>query len=214
MTKVIGIFGFKGSGKDTAGSYLVREHGFFHDSFATPLKDSLCAIFGWDRDMIEGSTKESREWRERPDVYWEEKLNWDTDYYKSRFTPRFAMQYLGTEILRKNFHPDLWLLSLERRLFGKEKVVITDVRYKNEMKVITMNKGISIRIKRGSEPEWYDYGVKASMGDPYSIEKMNELGIHSSEWAWLSLPMDYVIENDGTISDLEDKMRWILEKNC
>ena len=58
---IIGITGFIGSGKDTAANYLVAQHGFRRDSFAGALKDAVAQIFGWDRELLEGTTKSSRE---------------------------------------------------------------------------------------------------------------------------------------------------------
>ena len=64
---IIGICGFIGSGKDTIADYLVNLHGFRRESFANSLKDAVAQIFGWDRIMLEGRTKQSREWREQRD---------------------------------------------------------------------------------------------------------------------------------------------------
>ena len=67
---IIGLIGFAGSGKDTIAEYLERCRMFNVDSFASNLKDAASVIFGWDRLMLEGKTKESREWREMPDKFW------------------------------------------------------------------------------------------------------------------------------------------------
>jgi hypothetical protein len=89
MTLVVGVLGFKGSGKDTVGDYLVQKHGFARDSFANPLKDAVAATFNWPRAMLEGDTKSSREWRELPDAWWENKLDW-TNHPGSGFSERFT----------------------------------------------------------------------------------------------------------------------------
>ena len=62
---IIGICGFIGSGKDTIADYLVNFHEFKRESFASSLKDAVSAVFGWNREMLEGRTKQSREWRLR-----------------------------------------------------------------------------------------------------------------------------------------------------
>lgn len=59
---IIGVCGLIGSGKDTIADYLVNIHEFRRDSFAATLKDVVSAVFGWDRDMLEGRTRSSMEW--------------------------------------------------------------------------------------------------------------------------------------------------------
>ena len=216
MSTIIGIIGFKGSGKDTVGDYLIRDHGFGRDSFAGSLKDAIAAIFGWERDLIEGATRESREWRETPDEWWEAKLDWKNhpgNYISERFTPRVALQFWGTDLLRKNFHNDLWIMSVQNRLRKSTgNVVLTDCRFPNEFKAIKELGGQVWRVKRGPEPDWYDSGFKAASGLHCSIHRMKGIGIHESEWAWLNLPFDAVVENDGSIEDLEGKAKCLLQK--
>ena len=65
QTLIIGICGLIGSGKDTIADYLISEHNFQKISFADKLKDSVGVMFGWSRDMLDGKTTESREWREK-----------------------------------------------------------------------------------------------------------------------------------------------------
>ena len=71
---IVGFVGFIGSGKDTAADYLVNFHGYRRDSFANTLKDAVACVFGWDRTLLEGRTKEAREWREQVDLWWAERL--------------------------------------------------------------------------------------------------------------------------------------------
>ncbi len=66
---LIGVVGFMGSGKDTVADMLI-DRGFIKDSFARTLKDAASVLFGWDRQMLDGTTVESRQWRERPDTFW------------------------------------------------------------------------------------------------------------------------------------------------
>ncbi len=143
---LIGVVGFIGSGKGTVGD-LLEQKGFVKDSFAKPLKDACAAMFGWPRDLLEGDTEASRQWREQPDEFWSEKMG-------KKFSPRLALQLLGTEAGRNVFHKDIWVNSLLKRA-GDSNVVITDVRFKNELKFIHKNNGIIVRVKRGPEPDWY-----------------------------------------------------------
>ena len=70
----IGILGNIGSGKNTVAQYLATK-GCIPTSFAGPIKDLCTSVFGWDREMLEGETEESREFREGIDLYWSKKLN-------------------------------------------------------------------------------------------------------------------------------------------
>ena len=98
---IIGICGFIGSGKDTIADYLVNLHHFRRESFASTLKDAVSQVFGWDRTMLEGRTKQAREWREQVDPWWAERLKMPT------LTPRWILQYWGTEVCRAGFHDDI-----------------------------------------------------------------------------------------------------------
>ena len=128
---IIGICGLIGAGKDTVADYLVNIHQFRRESFAHTLKDAVAAVFGWDRELLEGRTKESRAWREQVDPWWSARLNMPD------LTPRWVLQYWGTEVARRSFHDDLWIASLENKLRNsKDNIVISDVRFPNEIKAI------------------------------------------------------------------------------
>jgi hypothetical protein len=199
---IIGLVGFIGSGKGTVGDIL-EQKGFIKDSFAKPLKDACSVIFGWPREMLEGDTEVSRKWREEPDVYWSEKFG-------KSFSPRLALQLMGTEAGRNVFHEDIWVISLLNRSKGKD-VVVTDVRFQNEIKYIQDNGGIVIRVKRGDEPEWYNLALDANQGFSSAQMGMRDKGIHQYETNWIGSDFDYVIENDGTITDLGNKVNELLQ---
>ena len=204
---IIGIVGFIGSGKDTIADYLTNFHGFRRESFANSLKDAVAYVFGWDRTLLEGRTKQAREWREQVDPWWAERLN------MPNLTPRWVLQYWGTEVCRKAFHDDIWIASLENKLRNsKDDIVISDCRFPNEIKSIKEASGIVIRVKRGEDPEWYTDACDMNAGDKclnYSRAKtrMSTLGIHASETAWCGTKFDAVLTNDGTIDDLMSKVK-------
>jgi hypothetical protein len=200
---IIGFVGFIGSGKDTAADYLVNFHGFRRDSFANTLKDAVAAVFGWDRTMLEGRTKEAREWREQVDPWWSKRLDMPT------LTPRWVLQYWGTEVCRKGFHDDIWIASLENKLRNsKDDIVISDVRFPNEITAIHNAGGKVIRVKRGPEPEWYEAAASTNRGPDGNVTwstsktKLEKLGIHASETAWVGGDIDITLSNDGTIDEL------------
>lgn len=209
---LIGIVGFIGSGKGTVGDIL-ESKGFIKDSFAKPLKDAASVMFGWPRNLLEGDTEVSRKWREEPDAYWSEQ-------FQKQFTPRLALQLMGTEAGRNVFHKDIWVISLLNRARGKD-VVVTDVRFRNEIDYIQKNGGIVVRVIRGKEPVWYNTALIQNSTDiekHWLLEDEHELmeqkfpDIHSSEWDWIGCDFNYTINNDGTLQDLGNKIEEMLHK--
>ena len=144
---LIGLLGRIGSGKGTVAEELVNTYGFRQDSYASTLKDMTAVLFNWDRAMLEGDTSESREAREQVDVWWSDKLG------IKDFTPRLALQLIGTNVFRNNFHQDIWLLSVMARYKDGENVVISDCRFPNEVQAIRDLGGRIIQVDRGEEPE-------------------------------------------------------------
>ena len=199
---IIGICGLIGAGKDTAADHLVNIHEFRRESFANTLKDAVSMVFGWDRTMLEGRTKSAREWREQVDPWWSERLG------MPNLTPRWVLQYWGTEVCRKAFHDDIWIASLENKLRNsRDDVVISDCRFPNEIKSIKDAGGIVIRIVRGPEPEWYEAALDANKGERHlgwalGRKKLQDLKIHASETAWIGTDFDRIIYNDGTLDEL------------
>jgi hypothetical protein len=205
---IIGVCGFIGSGKDTIADYLTNFHGFRRESFANSLKDAVAHVFGWDRTMLEGRTKMAREWREQVDPWWAERLN------MPNLTPRWVLQYWGTEVCRRAFHDDIWIASLENKLRNsKDDIVISDCRFPNEIKSIKDAGGIVVRVVRGEEPEWYEAAVSSNKGPDgnttwsLSKKKLETLKIHASETAWVGTDFDYVLDNNGTIDDLFEQVK-------
>jgi len=206
MTKqIIGICGFIGSGKDTAADYLVNFHEFRRDSFAATLKDAVAAVFNWDRELLEGRTKEAREWREQVDPWWAERLN------MPNLTPRLVLQLWGTEVCRKSFHDDIWIASLEARLRNsKDSIVISDCRFPNEIKAIKNAGGKVIWVQRGELPSWHIMAANANHGDAVARAKLNQLGIHASETAWVGTNFDAIVDNNSTIDALYNSLQQIV----
>jgi hypothetical protein len=194
---IIGVCGFIGSGKDTIADYLVNVHGFRRESFANTLKDAVAAVFGWDRVMLEGRTKEAREWREQVDPWWAERLDIPT------LTPRWVLQYWGTEVCRRSFHDDIWIASVENKLRrSKDDIVISDCRFPNEIASIKQAGGVIVCVNRGELPSWHIMATKANKGDLLAAEKLKALGVHASETAWVGTDFDYVLDNNKSLDDL------------
>lgn len=209
---IIGVCGFIGSGKDTIADYLVNFHEFRRESFANTLKDAVSAVFGWDRVLLEGRTKQAREWREQVDPWWAERLN------MPNLTPRLMLQLWGTEVCRKAFHDDIWIASLENKLrTSTDNIVISDCRFPNEIKSIRDAGGIIVWVKRGELPEWYDAAVSLNKGHVQNMnwaiskDKIARLGIHASETAWVGTNFDAELDNNGTIDDLFEQVRGLVQ---
>jgi hypothetical protein len=179
---LIAFTGAAGSGKDTAAAILIEEYGYEKLSFAGSLKDALVAIFGWSREGLEGATAESRTWREEEDAWWSAALG-------RSITPRKMMQEWGTEVGRNTFHPNIWLLSVQRKIQQnpEKKFVITDCRFENEAMVL---KALGARL----------IGIRRPMLDC-------DLGaIHASEVGLPSELLHMVINNDGSLQEFREKV--------
>ena len=208
---IIGICGLIGAGKDTAADHLVNIHEFRRESFANTLKDAVAYVFGWDRTMLEGRTKQAREWREQVDPWWSERLN------MPNLTPRWVLQYWGTEVCRKAFHDDIWIASLENKLRNsRDDIVISDCRFPNEIKSIKAAGGIVVRVVRGPEPEWFQDAINFNEGDhnmswAISRSRLEKLGIHASETAWVGTKFDAVLDNNKDLTHLYTQLTHLLE---
>jgi hypothetical protein len=177
---LIGLVGLIGSGKDTVAERLITHHGYKRDSFAKSLKDAVSSMFNWDRELLEGNTSESREWREQPDKFWSEKMG-------KEVTPRWVLQYFGTEVMRQGMYDAIWVDSVIGRYKG-DKTVISDTRFQNEIKTIKAHGGIVVLVKREEIP---------------TREEMQKQGIHQSEWDWVGSDFDYTINNTSSLEGLD-----------
>tara|TARA_A100001015_G_C15029662_1_gene732489 strand:- start:887 stop:1471 length:585 start_codon:yes stop_codon:yes gene_type:complete len=145
---IIGILGNKNVGKDTLANYLVQTEGFKKISFATNLKNCLKVMFNWNDNNLSFENKEV------DDEIW-------------KVSPRMMLQLLGTEFLRDyckdvidckiNFNgkeeefsyhiKKLFLDNIE--LFRQnENIVISDVRFSDEVKFIKWLNGKIIKLER------------------------------------------------------------------
>lgn len=189
--QLIGIIGAIGSGKDTCADYLIKNYSYEKLSFAKKVKDVASVVFGWDRDMVEGGTKASREWREQVDPYW-------------NITPRQALQKIGTEMFRKYIDDNVWVKAVVKEMgtnqYVKSKIVITDCRFENEIQAIKDQGGKILYIQRGEKPEW-----ASKPFDPNS-------GIHITDWNVYQFKekADHCLENNSSLEDLYKNLEKIV----
>lgn len=217
---ILGINGKIGSGKDTVGQiiqYLTDElnkanpkeftewvDGGFHASdwkimkFAGKLKQIASILTGATLEQLE-----------------------DQDFKKQEMDPEWGITYrellqkLGTEAMRNGLHENVWVNALFADYINAPQVgfgitedndykypnwIITDMRFPNEMDAVKAKGGITIRVN----------GMYVRQGDGKATRTYSETGEHPSETALDNHKFDYVIDNNGTISDLIDKVRTIL----
>ena len=157
---IIAIIGPKESGKSTVASYLVERHDFTRHSFAGPLKTMLRVGMGLSEEQVYGDQKEV-----------------PTDLLCGK-TPRQAMQLLGSEWGRNLIHSNLWATAWKNTM-PTGNIVVDDMRFPNEHKIVTDLKGLIIAVRRS--------------GHEYSNE-------HDSEQH--ELESHHVIRNDEDIPTL------------
>ena len=206
MKKIIGICGLIGHGKDTVAGHLI-ENGFQRISFAGVLKDACANIFGWDRILLEGNTSESRVFREQVDEWWAERLG------IPNFTPRWALQHVGTDVFRMNFHPDIWVAACERQVELTDKnVVISDCRFYNELDVIKRLGGKTTVVWRKEKPEWWDSACKANQSTSENmIDPMKRYpDVHKSEYSWAGWDFDVEFDNSKDLEHLYSQVSDLL----
>jgi hypothetical protein len=173
--KIIGVAGKKRSGKDTLADRL-EEHGYEKYGFADNIKRACEEIFDFSDEELWGDKKEEI------NEYW-------------GFTPRHALQVFGTDLFRDKFGDDIWIRSLFRDLQNDDpdKVVITDVRFPNEVEAIQKSGGIVV---------WID-----------ASERLSESDDHESETALDDyLGFDYTISNNGTKQQFRKKVSWFIQQ--
>jgi len=194
IMSIIGLSGYKGSGKDTVADYLVENHGYIKVAFADFLKNALKELFNWNDDNFNQNNKE------KIDPYW-------------GVTPRKMCQEMGTEFLRiycksfisldfnlpngdpykSTFHIKRINQEVIKLLNAKANIIFSDVRFQDELDYIKKIGGSIIRISRDSV-------------------KDNEFSQHVSETNIKELNnVDYDISNHETIPLLFKKINLTVE---
>jgi hypothetical protein len=200
---IIGITGLISSGKGTVADILVEEHNFIKLSFADKLKDGVASVFGWNRDMLEGDSLESREWRETVDEFWTKETG-------REITPRLVLQEFGTDCMRNGFYQGIWVSLLKQEILNNSQnnYIIPDVRFKNEIKVIKDIGGQVWNVRRGELPDWWEYAIQDNNNPDSSLMKDNHPEIHQSEWKWIDSDnlFDKILYNDDSIKALYSKV--------
>ena len=135
--KLIGLVGYSGSGKDTAGDHLA-EFGYKGFSFASELKKVCESLYG--RKGLKGEDYYNKNRNARKDVLW-------TRDDGTEVTPVTVWVEVGTKL--REVDPSTWLDVLED--CDEEYIVIRDVRHPNELKKIQELGGRVLFIDRDVE---------------------------------------------------------------
>jgi hypothetical protein len=172
LPNLIGLSGYAQSGKDSVATVLVRDYGYERIAFADPIKDLLYLINPTiDRVSLQ---------------YIVDNYGWETA--KQHIEVRQMLQDLGVgarELFGSNFWIDIALAKVKH----EHKVVITDVRFKNEAQMITISGGELWRVER-----------------PHT----GPANAHISELELDNHPVDRRIYNNAGLKGLENSVKDIL----
>lgn len=202
VQKLIALCGLQGQGKNSVANVIAKhEDNWELVSFAKVLKDAVSVMFGWDRDMIEGVTEESRAWRETPDEYWSSKFG-------RPFTPRLAMQEFGTNLIREQWLADFWVAALERYIINSNKnIIITDCRYPNEMEMVKRLGGQLWLTNVGELPYYWnaicEYNKTGKIHPDELVTEEEILKIHRSERDWIKPVNEFDVFINPPYKDLK-----------
>lgn len=185
MSKIIiGIAGGKRSGKDTAAKFLVDNFEFNQISFAKPLKRHLYILNPWVKSD-DGFTV--LRYQSIIDSIGEDRAK---EEYKE---VRRLQQIYGTEVIRDEFGVDAWVDLAFKKIEekGLERVVVSDVRFPNELYAISQeSNSFLIKIKSS----------RVKSGDS-----------HASEQDLPDKAFDFIIENNGTVEEYLEQVRLAYE---
>ena len=176
---VIGVTGHARHGKGEVAKVLVEEYGYTEMQFSGQLKAMALKLAPW----VEAHGAPRNEVLDLRHVV--ERDGWDMA--KQNPEVRRILQVLGTECVRDMLGQDSWVTALDLAWVGTKPIVISDVRFPNEVEFVKAH-GVLIRVERPG----FENGV-----DPQ----------HPSEKIVQTLLADHRISNDGTLEDLRLAVR-------
>ena len=209
--------------------YNMLVHKWQIKKFADKLKNIICILIGCTREQLEDESFKSKELGEE---WWyfkgrngslisysEYSKRNDEDLIKP--TPRFLLQFIGTNLFRNQLHPEIWVNSLmsEYKLYKETKPfvnstlkddeypnwIITDMRFPNELDAVKKRGGITIRVNRPCD-------ICGGSGYHKMSCPVSKSGEHESETSLDKSKFDYVVDNDSDIQSLIEKIKQILIK--
>ena len=168
MRMIIGLSGYAQVGKDTVAQMLVEDYGYTRIGFADIIKKAcymLDPIISLDGMRLAHAV---------------DKYGWDG----SKQVPevRRLLQVMGSEVGRDLIDPQIWIELTLHNIKPEDKIVVSDVRFRNEAEEIKWQRGEVWRISR--------------------IDKDAPVNIHRSETDMDSWDFDQYISNNGTLEEL------------
>jgi hypothetical protein len=182
LPTLIGLHSKKpGSGKSTVANFLSEEFDYSIKPFAEPLKRMV-------RQFLEDAGFTADEIRHYMSEGKETSLPglWDRPT-----TARHLMQTLGTEWGRELVGGGIWL-KLWGSSLGEGRVVVDDVRFPNEAEEVKARGGVVWLIERDVQSSAAVLGHKSESGLGNDYE------------------FDSVLYNRGTIQELQNSVKWVL----
>jgi len=167
-------------GKDTVAEYLVGEHGWVQFAFADNVRALTSALYPDVADAVYHTN-------------WEEA--------KEDLEVRKALIDVGVEV-RRHTHPDVWIWAIAEQVAkvrnqGKD-VVISDVRFLDEVRFVRQTGGRNICLTREGSPQ-ADLRSESLTEADFDYVHRND-GDIDELYEWVD---DFII-NDGAVSILDD----------
>lgn len=182
--KLIGLSGQFRNGKDEVADHLAKRLEWDRVSFASNVKRIYCDTFDVDLAFVE-------EWKNKPET----PPGFDMPV-------RQGLQFIGDGFRKIQYN--IWIDLAFRN--PPETMILSDVRYVNELKRVRAEGGINILVYRpgflnddpnGSEAQirpFVEFFVECGAEGPI-LESPGEMGL-----------VDIFIRNDGTLEDLYAKV--------
>jgi len=170
---VVGIIGKAGSGKDTVGDYLKKKYEFTGLALADTLKRVVQEMFVIPDDVMHDRVKREKPLPDMPD-----------------WSVRKLLQFVGTELIRNHIDDAAWTKSLIKRYPKTGNIVVTDVRFPNEISDIRELSGCPVFFIRVTRPGYVgtDVGIKNHASEIHELEG------------------DFTIVNSTTIEDIHERV--------
>lgn len=186
--RVILIGGALRAGKDTVADHLVEKYGFTKLGMSDPLLEALLALDPWATAGSFGAAGDHKPGLRVSDVI--KQFGYTQAKAKSPEIRRL-LQKLGTEVGRNIIGEDVWVDIATRRVQGHVKagrsVVLTGIRFPNELDIADRIQGASVITAYVSRP---------------SAEKDAAATAHTSEGSVKRQDFLWHIPNLGSIADL------------